>query len=351
VTLPSVGVIVPCYRYADVLEGCVTSVLEQDGVDVRVLIIDDCSPDDTPSVVRALTRRDARVQSRRHSENQGLIATANEGLQWAAHSDYTVLLSADDLLVAGALRRATSIMDANPNVGMVYGRAPYAYAGRPLPTARGRWRGTQIWSGTDWIRLRCRAGHNCISSPEAVVRSSIQRTVGGYDAACYHTSDLNMWLRIAAVSDIGFIRGVAQAIYRINPQGMLRGDSGDMVDLRSRQAAFDSFFAECSHLLDDAAELQAMVGRTLARQALWRASRAFDRNLVEGPRALPVVELVAFAQEVSPEFRRLREWRGLQVRRSIGARRSLLFLPFLATGVVHRVRGHLNQLRWRTRGI
>lgn len=348
---PTVGVIVPCYGYAAVLEGCVTSVVEQEGVDVRVLIIDDCSPDDTPSVARALSGLDARVQSRRHSENQGLVATANEGLEWAADCDYTVLISADDLLVPGALSRATSVMEANPKIGMVYGRAPYAYVGRPLPAVSGRWRATKVWSGSDWIRLRCREGHNCISSPEVVVRSSIQQAVGGYDPACRHTSDLNMWLRIAAVSDVGFIRGVAQAIYRINPQGMLRSDRGDMVDLRSRQAAFDSFFARCGHLLDDADALRASAGRALARQALWRASRAFDRNLVEGPLALPVAELVAFAQEVDPGFRRLREWRGLQVRRSIGAGRSLLFFPFIATGAAHRVRGHVRQLRWRIRGI
>jgi hypothetical protein len=350
-TPASVGVIVPCYRYADVLEGCVKSVLEQKGVDVRVLVIDDCSPDDTPAVVRELTRLDGRVQSRRHRENQGLIVTANEGLQWAAGSDYTVLISADDLLVPGALRRATSVMEANPRVGMVYGRAPYWHAGMPLPSAAGRWRTTKIWHGADWIRLRCRSGHNCISSPEVVVRSSIQQAVGGYDPACYHTSDLNMWLRIAAVSDIAFIRGVPQAIYRVNPQGMLRSDSGDMVDLRSRLAAFDSFFEKCSGEVGGAGELRRLLGRALARQALWRASRAFDRNLVEGPQALPVDELVAFAQEVCPEARRLREWRGLQIRRSIGAGRSLLFFPFIATGAAHRARGHLSRLRWKLRGI
>ena len=47
VSLPTVSVIVPCYSYGAVLEGCVESVLSQRGVDVRVLIIDDCSPDDS----------------------------------------------------------------------------------------------------------------------------------------------------------------------------------------------------------------------------------------------------------------------------------------------------------------
>jgi hypothetical protein len=346
---PSVSVIVPCYRYADVLEGCVTSVLEQEGVDVRVLIIDDCSPDATPAVGSRLAT-DPRVEYRRHGENMGLIATANEGLDWA-DGDYVVLISADDLLVPGALHRATTVMEANPSVGMVYGNAPYAPVDRPLPSPKGRWKGTQVWRGADWVRLRCRSGHNCISSPEVVVRTSVQRAVGGYDPACLHTSDLNMWLRIAAVADIARVRGVAQAIYRVNPQGMLRSAHTPMVDLRERRAAFDSFFASSAPLLENAGELRATIGRSLARQALWRASRAFDRGLTDGPDALPVDELIAFALDVCPEARRLREWRGLQLRRRIGAGRSLLFVPFVATGAAHRMRGHVNHLRWRARGI
>ena len=120
---PSVSVIVPCYRYADVLEGCVSSILEQEGVDVRVLILDDCSPDDTPAVASRLAAADARVEYRRNEQNLGLIGTANAGLEWA-DGDYVVLISADDVLVPGALARATTVMEANPKVGMVYGHAP-----------------------------------------------------------------------------------------------------------------------------------------------------------------------------------------------------------------------------------
>src|SRR6185312_15605269 len=45
-SLTSVDVVVPCYNYARFLQECVGSVLSQDGVDVRVLIIDDASIDD-----------------------------------------------------------------------------------------------------------------------------------------------------------------------------------------------------------------------------------------------------------------------------------------------------------------
>jgi glycosyltransferase involved in cell wall biosynthesis len=349
-----VKVIVPCYGYAELLEGCVASVLEQEGAEVRVLIVDDCSPDATDEVAARLSAADERVEARRNPTNLGLIASANAGLEWAADSDYVVLLSADDRLAPGALGRAVEVMEARPRVGLVYGHAPYFEADERPPRLGRRWRGTTVRSGSRWIELRCRRGHNCMSSPEVVVRTAVQRRVGGYDPACQHASDLQMWLRIAAVSDVAYIRGAAQALYRVHRDSMLRSmlndSDGRMVDLRERRAAFETFFA----VVGERPELvrwRRLAGRALARQALWQASRAYDRGAVDGPGAVPVEELVAFALETCPEARRLREWWGLRLRKRIGAGRSLLFLPFIATGAAHRLRGHLGRLRWRAQGV
>jgi glycosyltransferase involved in cell wall biosynthesis len=347
-----VKVIVPCYRYAALLEGCVDSVLRQQGVDVRVLIVDDRSPDLTPDVARRVMRADQRVEYRRHLRNTGLIATANEGLEWADDSDYVVLLSADDMLVPGALRRATKVMESHPGVGMVYGHAPYFESGRALPRVGETWRGTKVWAGTEWIRRRCRAGHNCISSPEVVVRTSVQRQVGGYNPACRHASDLNMWLRVAAVSDVAYVKGAAQALYRVHADGMLRdmlqSATGRVVDLRERRAAFEEFFAVADGRLPEAGRLHTMASRELARQALWQVSRAYDRG---DAHEAAFGELEAFALETYPDAGHLREWRGLRLRQRIGAGRSLWFAPFLATGVAHRLRSHFNYLRWRVYGV
>jgi glycosyltransferase involved in cell wall biosynthesis len=350
-----VKVIIPCYRYANYLADCVESVLRQEGAEVRVLIIDDCSPDETPLVARQIMRADERVEYRRHRQNVGLIKTANEGLEWAEDGDYVVLLSADDRLVPGALMRAVSVMRSYPRVGLVYGHAQHFESDHALPRIRKRWRGTRVWSGEDWIRLRCRSGHSCIASPEAVVRTSVQRQVGGYDSACQHTSDVNMWLRIAAVSDIAFVKGAAQALYRRHSdsmlQSMLNSDAGSIVDLTERRAAFLRFFASAGAQLGDAEELHAVLARTLARQALWKASRAYDRAKVHGSDAVPVEDLIAFAQETYPDTQHLREWWGLQLRMRIGAGRSLWFLPFVATGAGHRLRANLDRRRVFLRGV
>jgi len=351
VTAQTVSVIVPSYNYGHLLAGCVESVLDQEGVNVRVLVIDDCSPDGTQLVARALAERDPRVEFRRHGTNQGLIATANEGLAWA-DGDHVVLLSADDLLLPGALERAATTMEKHPDVGMVYGPTLFAYPDQALPTPSGRWRGTDVWAGADWIRMRCRTGYNCISSPEVVVRNSVQRMVGGYDARCLHSSDLNMWLRIAAVADVAYLRGADQAVYHIHPGSMLRGSqTGPMHDLRERRKAFDAFFESSGARLADAERLRALAGRALARQALWRASRTVDRGLSDGRDALAPGEGMAFALEVCPDARRLREWRGLHVRRRLGAGRSGWFPPFLVTGAAHRLRSHGERLRRARRGV
>jgi len=108
------------YENDNFLCECVGSVLGQSLTDVRVLIIGDASPDDTPEVAAELAARDKCVEYRRHPVNHGHIATYNEGLDWAA-VDHTLLLSADDLLTTGLLLRAIRLMDTHPEVGLTHG--------------------------------------------------------------------------------------------------------------------------------------------------------------------------------------------------------------------------------------
>jgi hypothetical protein len=350
---PIVKVIVPCYEYAEYLPGCVESVLSQPGVDVRVLVVDDCSPDETPAVAGRLAEKDGRIEHLRNPENLGLIRSVNRGLRWAEDSDYIVVISADDRLAPGALARATAVMESNPEIGMTYGRAVHFEFDDSPPSLDARWRRTKLWSGPDWIRMRCRMGHNCIASPEVTVRGSVQRRVGDYDLASHHASELNMWMRIAAVSDVAHIRGAPQALYRVHPNSMLRTmlKNGALTDVRTRRIAFETFFDGVGGQLPEAKALRDSARRALARQALWRASRAYDRDVVEDIEGSSAEEWIEFARDTYPEMEHLREWRGLRLRRRLGAGRSLWFLPFFATGGIQRLRSHYYGWRLQNHGI
>jgi glycosyltransferase involved in cell wall biosynthesis len=345
VNLPTVSVIVPSYNYGHFLEGCVTSAVQQEAVDSRILVIDDGSTDDSAHVGRRLAEQNERVEFRQHTTNVGFIPTVNEGFEWAG-GEYVVHLDADDLLLPGSLRRATRTMALHPEVGLTYGRALYAHEGRKLARPSARWSSTAIWRGADWLEVRCRSGHNCVSMPTAVMRRSVQQAVGGYRPECLHTPDMNLWLRMAAVSDIAHIRA-HQAIYRVHASSMSHTQEGPLVPLRERRVGFDSFFADGARSLDDPERLHHLVSRALAKEALWRASRAVDRG---GDEQL-IAELLAFALDTFPESRRLREWRGFQLRRRIGSGRSLMFPPLLASGVAHRLRAHLGWTLLGYRGV
>ena len=52
--MATVDIVVPCYRYGHFLEECVGSILNQSLDDVRILIIDDASPDDSAAAAKAL---------------------------------------------------------------------------------------------------------------------------------------------------------------------------------------------------------------------------------------------------------------------------------------------------------
>lgn len=312
--MSSVSVIVPSYNYAHLLPGCIDSVLSQPGVEVEVLIIDDCSADDTEEVGHMLAR-DPRVSYRRHSKNQGHIATYNEGLDWAS-AHYVTLISADDLLTPGALRRATEALDDYESAGFVYGRSVYFETDDALPPVRLGPAQPTLWPGDEWIARRCRTATNCISSPEVVVRTAWQKRLGGYRADLPHAGDLEMWLRLAAHTDVVFLRHCDQAYYRRHPASMMRSVfSSKLTDLSQRKDAFDALFQRFGHRLNDPGRLQAQVHKALASEALWKASRSLDR-FAEEPAV--VEEFVDFAGATYPEMKRLSKYWGMRLRLALG---------------------------------
>jgi hypothetical protein len=339
--MAKVDIVIPCYNYAHFLEACVQSVLAQEAVEVNVLVIDDGSTDRSAAVASALSDRDPRVRLISLPKNVGMILAVNRGIEEIT-GEYFVKLDADDLLPPGSLKRSISLLERHPSVGFVYGR-PRHFTGTVPPRPRaGRQRWT-IWPGAEWFALRCRLGVNCISQPEAMIRSSILREIGGYNVNLPHTSDVEMWLRLSMVADVGRINGIDQGYYRVHPNSMQRTvNAGLMKDLAGRREAFVSAFSIAGARLHGAAELEATVRRKLAAEALDRACRAYDRDRVDTQMEARLVE---FAVATYPAASSLQEWSGLQKRRQRG-RRSRWAPRSLLAAAVRRSREEIAYFRW-----
>jgi hypothetical protein len=337
---PRVSVVIPLYNYGHFLGESVESVLTQDGVDVDVLVIDDASTDDSLRVAQAIAAGDPRIEIVSNPRNIGMVPTINEGL-WAVEGEYVVKMDADDLLTPGALARATALLDAHPSAGFVYG-FPVTFDQSPPPPARTKVRSWTVWSGHDWLRLRCRKARNCIMQPEVVMRTAVLHAAGKYKPELPHGSDFEMWLRLATLADVGRVNGAHQGYYRIHPQSMQRAINN--ICLRDLQVAgeiFTQLFAEAGSGLSDTTALARTSRRAVAAHALDHACRAYDegRDHVE-----PVDEYVKLARELWPEASNLRQWHALERRR---AARPTCIRKTLAVAAGRHTRDVEDRVRWR----
>lgn len=337
---PQFSVVIPCHNYSRYLPQAVASATGQHGVTLEVIIVDDASTDDSAAVAERLGVEDPRVTLIRHAVNRGHIITYNDGLARAA-GDYVVLLSADDLLTPGSLARSAALFEAHPEVGLVYGYAEMFQGDAVPPTVPTAARASSTWSGAAWVERMCRRGRNIIVNPEAVLRRSVLAEVGGYDPLQPQTADMELWLRAAAVSDVGRINGPVQALYRVHGANMhMTLHAGDLVELAARRLTFDVFFAGQGAGLAGADRLHRTALRALAREATRAAIR---RTGAEDDSA---AAFARFAAETWPAIVGTRSWRELDRRLRRPARPARV----RAERFADRVRSSIQWRRWRRFG-
>jgi glycosyltransferase involved in cell wall biosynthesis len=312
----SVDVVVPCYKYGHFLRECVESVLVQDGPKVRVLIIDDASPDNTAAVASDLVRADSRVTFHQHTVNKGHIATYNEGIEWAS-ADYFLILSADDYLLPGALNRSAALMDTNPQVGFTFGKFIELDGRRTTKQTGGIFKAAdviswQIVEGPKFIALS--GSRNIVPTPTAVVRTDLQKRVGGYRPELPHSGDMEMWLRLAAQSSVGILNSY-QAVYRRHSGNMslLYMTKGWLPDLHQRKAALDFMFTTCGDTVPSASQLHQRSLRLLALDAVAYATVAFNTGELQISE-----QLSDFGTELCPQVRNSWSWMKLKCKRRLG---------------------------------
>lgn len=90
--IPTFSVIMPTYNESASLQASIDAVLDQDGRDFELIVVDDGSTDRTPEI---LERYDDDRLCWRRTRNRGVSAARNLGIE-LARGEWTVFLDADD---------------------------------------------------------------------------------------------------------------------------------------------------------------------------------------------------------------------------------------------------------------
>jgi GT2 family glycosyltransferase len=185
VSAPRVSVVVPCYNAERFIGEALDSALAQAEVAVEVLVADDGSTDGTRTVLARYGER-VRVLQQDH---RGPSAARNACLG-VARGEYVALLDADDRFRPGKLARQAALLDARPEIGLVYtGWHVIDEAGVPLER--------QGWSREEGdVRRRLLLGN--LAHPVAVMlRRRPVLDAGGFDETLQVNEDWDLFLRLA----------------------------------------------------------------------------------------------------------------------------------------------------------
>jgi hypothetical protein len=264
-----------------------------------------------------------------------------------------MLLSADDVVTPGALTRSAALLQAHPEVGMVYGFSR-RFTDTP-PPARATLRSWTIWDGPEWVEKVCRTVSNPIYTPEVLMRTSVMHELVGYDPRLPHAADFLLWLRAGTRAGIGRVNGVDQAFYRVHGANMhVEQYSGAVLDIQERHRALETLFKEDGHLLPDATALREQSLRALAREALVLAVQPYEHGAPAEElrqQAEQLRQLAELAAEIWPESKESKLSRSYQrhVARARDGKGPVVTAPVNAFR--DRVVLHLGWRRWRRSGV
>ncbi len=186
-----ISVIIPVFNRPQMVQRALRSVLEQTEPPLEIIVIDDGSTDETPSVLNTFV---PQVQIIRQP-NKGVSAARNAGIL-QARGDWIALLDSDDQWLPNKLQLAREFVTAHPQIRIFQTEEIWIRHGKRVnPRKKHQKHGGWIFKQS--LPL-------CIVSPSAVViHKSVFETVGLFDETFPVCEDYDLWLRVSRFFEIG----------------------------------------------------------------------------------------------------------------------------------------------------
>lgn len=225
---PLVSIVIPCYNHEKYIEECLKSLIGQSYKNIEILLIDDCSLDESVAKIEtwigALEERFTRVLFIRNKENLGVVKSINTMI---GHSNgkYVKLLASDDMLFPGAIKDLVAYLEMHETYGAVYSnhiicgaddkydvkclqKKEVKKSPAPLPDM------PQALYEDDFIIV-----------PTTLIRKGVYDKVGLHDENL-QIEDWEFWIRTSFSFPIGYLDGTT-AIYRVVQNSLSRFDSSE----------------------------------------------------------------------------------------------------------------------------
>lgn len=193
--MPKVSVIIPAYNKAELTCRTINSVLSQTYQDLEVIVVDDGSKDSTRQVLSVFGNKIRYV----YKDNGGACSARNEGIR-QSKGQYLAFIDCDDLYQQQKIDTCVNYLEKHPHFGLVHTAAYFidnedrivGLYNHPRSQKQG------------WVSQRLILG-NYICNSTAFIRRNILDEAGVFDESIFPPADWDMWLRLADVTQVGYI--------------------------------------------------------------------------------------------------------------------------------------------------
>ena len=269
---PTVSVVIPTFHREETVVEAVRSALDQRGVTVEVLVLDDSAEGSARAGLEAIGDARVRYIQRAVPSGGNPALVRNEGLA-LARGRFVHFLDDDDLLEPGALAATVAALERSPNAGVAIGtvvpfgedaavlqqqEAYFGAAARRLRTAQTKFMlvAAMLFDTTPLVNSEC------------TIRRESARAVGGYSTLVSRCEDVDFYLR--AIRHSGFVF-VDQPVvrYRTGAPSLMHSlkDAGMIVD--SYRQIYRQYRSQYGAAELAAMRMLAIVGSAAAAVALW----------------------------------------------------------------------------------
>jgi glycosyltransferase involved in cell wall biosynthesis len=205
---PLVTIICLCYNQEDYVLDSLFSVINQDYPSVELIIVDDCSTDNSQSVIKKWLINFPKIQFIANETNLGSTKSFNKALK-KSKGEYIIDLAADDILLPNCVTSQINAFKKTTfkNLGIVYGNVE-------LITEKGAFESyyfpvdsfQKVISPriTGDIYKSVLSGGDCMCSVSAMIKKTVFDHLNGYDETLVY-EDLDFWIRSSRIYDFDFI--------------------------------------------------------------------------------------------------------------------------------------------------
>lgn len=259
-----VSVCIPAYNNARYISRTIESVLNQTYRNIEVVVVDDCSKDNTVEIVRSI--KDSRVRLICNEKNLGMTGNWNKCIR-ESKGKYVKLLPGDDFIYEDCIERSLAVLKKHKEVSLVVVGSHLVDNDDKIIGKYAHWPKAGIIKGGR-IAKKSVMLNNFFGNPVCALfrRADFDKT-GGFDPVIPYILDFDLWLSLSALGNVAVIKDKLSAfrVRKDSNTGVLTGSKGK------------DYTAEHIRLLDKHIERGTYKMNPFERRLsiIWRAMRNY----------------------------------------------------------------------------